>query len=74
MLEFVDENTVQRGCNGALSYHARPVRDFLTYQRRWIGKGGHIAWPPRSPNLTSPDFFLWLFEKHCLPDRTYQLT
>ena len=24
----------------------------------WIGRGGPVAWPPRSPDLTSPDYFL----------------
>jgi hypothetical protein len=23
----------------------------------WIGRGGPIAWPPRSPDLTHLDFF-----------------
>ena len=26
---------------------------------RWIGRRGAIEWPPRSPDLTPPDFFLW---------------
>ena len=26
---------------------------------RWIGRRGQIEWPPRSPNLSSLDFFLW---------------
>jgi hypothetical protein len=26
---------------------------------RWIGRGGPIAWPPRLPDLTPLDFFLW---------------
>lgn len=26
---------------------------------RWIGRAGPVAWPPRSPDLTPPDFFLW---------------
>jgi hypothetical protein len=25
----------------------------------WIGRGGSIAWPPRSPDLTSLDFSVW---------------
>ena len=24
-----------------------------------VSKGGNTPWPPRSPNLTLPDFFLW---------------
>lgn len=26
---------------------------------QWIGRGGTVAWPPRSPDLTLLDFFLW---------------
>ncbi|KAJ4425396.1 hypothetical protein ANN_28011 [Periplaneta americana] len=29
----------------------------------WIGRGGPIAWPPLSPDLTPLDFFLWGFVK-----------
>ncbi|EZA47748.1 hypothetical protein X777_15341, partial [Ooceraea biroi] len=37
------------------------VKDFLNirYAHRWIGRGGYVAWPPRSPDLTPIDFFLW---------------
>ncbi|KFM57833.1 hypothetical protein X975_26151, partial [Stegodyphus mimosarum] len=30
---------------------------------RWIGRGGPIPWPPRSPDITPLDFFLWRFVK-----------
>ena len=30
-----------------------------TYPGRWIGRGRPVAWPPRSPDLTPLDFFLW---------------
>ena len=26
---------------------------------RWIGRDGSIEWPPRSPDLTICDFWLW---------------
>ena len=29
------------------------------FDEKWIGRGGSVAWPPRSPDLTSPDYFLW---------------
>ena len=37
------------------------VRNWLdrNYPRCWIGRLGPIAWPPRSPDLTPMDFFLW---------------
>jgi hypothetical protein len=30
---------------------------------RWIGRVAQIAWPPRSPDLSPLDFFLWGFLK-----------
>jgi hypothetical protein len=29
----------------------------------WIGRGGTIAWPPRSPDLTPVDFSVWRYAK-----------
>ena len=31
----------------------------LYLKNRWIGRGGHIQWPPRSPDLSVLDFWLW---------------
>ena len=41
------------------------VREFLneTFPDRWIGRGGPIPWPPRSPDITPLDFFLWGYVK-----------
>jgi len=30
----------------------------------WIGRGGPIPWPPRRPDLSPPDFFLWGYIKN----------
>jgi len=30
---------------------------------RVISKGAEVSWPPRSPDLTAPDFFLWGYVK-----------
>ncbi|EZA50168.1 hypothetical protein X777_11231 [Ooceraea biroi] len=37
------------------------VRNWLDehYAHRWIGRGGAVFWPPRSPDLTPLDFYLW---------------
>jgi len=37
------------------------VREYLneSFPNRWLGRGGPIAWPPRSPDLTSLDYYLW---------------
>ena len=33
------------------------------FDEKWIGWGGPVAWTPRSPDLASPDYFLWGFVK-----------
>ncbi|GBM70919.1 hypothetical protein AVEN_263592-1 [Araneus ventricosus] len=42
------------------------VRDFLdeNFPDRWCGRGEPIPWPPRSPDITPLDFFLWGFVKN----------
>ncbi|GBM91319.1 hypothetical protein AVEN_55995-1 [Araneus ventricosus] len=46
------------------------LRHFLnaTYLARWIGRGGPVAWPSRSPNLNPPDFFFW----RCMKSLVYE--
>lgn len=55
--------------DGAPAHYGHIVTDWLNenYPRRWIGRNGPIAWPPRSPDLTPLDFYLWGFMK----DRVY---
>ena len=47
--------------DGAPSHYTRHVRDYLneSFPNRWLGRGGPVAWPPRSPNLTPLDYYLW---------------
>lgn len=47
--------------DGAPPHYGRCVRSHLnaSFGQRWIGRGGPVAWPPRSPDLSSLDFFLW---------------
>ena len=46
--------------DGAPYHRGRMVQDFLNEEYRvWIGERGTIFWPPRSPDLTPLDFFLW---------------
>ncbi|GBM50525.1 hypothetical protein AVEN_24655-1 [Araneus ventricosus] len=37
------------------------VKQYLieTFQNQVIGYGGFVEWPPRSPDLSPSDFFLW---------------
>ena len=38
-------------------HYGREVKDFLN--RNYPNRQGPIAWPPRSPDLTPLDFYLW---------------
>nr|XP_042901341.1 uncharacterized protein LOC122269952 [Parasteatoda tepidariorum] len=52
--------------DGAPAHFSIDVRNYLnaTFGARWIGRGGPIPWPPRSPDLSSLDYFLWGHLKH----------
>lgn len=47
--------------DGAPPHYAKVVRQWLDekFPERWLGRRGPVEWPPRSPDLTPPDFFLW---------------
>ena len=30
-----------------------------SFPNRWLGRGGPVAWPQRSPDLTPLDYYLW---------------
>jgi hypothetical protein len=51
--------------DGAPPHFSIAVREFLDnmYPARWIGWGGPIVWPRRSPDLNPVDFHLWGHEK-----------
>ena len=47
--------------DGAPPYYTRHMREYLneSFPNRWFGRGGPVAWPPRSPDLTPLDYYLW---------------
>lgn len=51
--------------DGAPPHIVRSVREQLDqdFPGRWMGRYGPRAWPPRSPDLTPLDFFLWGYVK-----------
>ena len=65
--------------DGAPPHYTRHVRDYLneSFPNRWLGRGGPVAWPPRSPDLTPLDIYIWghmktlvyevrsIHEQHC---------
>ena len=51
--------------DGCPAHFSRAVRDHLdvAFPNRWIGRGGFVSWPPRSPDLNPLDFFVWGYIK-----------
>ena len=47
--------------DGAPSHYYNQFRKYCNRKRpgNWIGRGGPVEWLPRSPHLTTCDFFLW---------------
>lgn len=47
--------------DGCPAHWRLSVRDHLNnvFPNSWIGRGGPIPWPPRSPDLTPLDFYVW---------------
>ena len=64
--------------DGAPHHWEKNVRRWLNehFIQRWIGRGGvndtNIPWPPRSPDLTPMDFFLWGYIKKLVYTKNYQ--
>lgn len=54
--------------DGAPPHYAKDVRSWLDnkFPERWIGRRGPIDWPPRSPDMTPLDFYLWGYLKHVI--------
>lgn len=52
------------GCFLRLVNRLHSTDDFLDQRfEEWIGRAGTVPWPPRSPDLTPLDFFLWGYLK-----------
>lgn len=51
--------------DGATTHTARATMELLRnlFGERIISKNSDFAWPPRSPDLTAPDYFLWGYLK-----------
>lgn len=51
--------------DGAPPHNGRDVMLYLNngFQDKWIGVNGPVRWPPRSPDLTPVDNFLWGYIK-----------
>lgn len=77
LVDFAGQHVLQNQLylqqDGAPPHFGLIVRQWLNANlpHRWIGRGGpldlNFPWPPRSPDLTVCDFFLWGYIK----DRVY---
>lgn len=69
--DILDEFTLAELINmhfqqdGHPAHSSRLARDVLNrlFPGRWIGIGGFVEFPPRSPDLTVLDFFIWGYVK-----------
>ena len=53
--------------DGAPPHYSRLVREYLrvSFPNRWLGRLGPVAWPPRSPDLTPLDYYIWASCNSC---------
>lgn len=58
-------NTMWLQLDGAPIHFSAMIRQWIDeeFGERWIGRGGPVRWPARSPDLTPCDFFLWGYVK-----------
>jgi hypothetical protein len=75
------KDTVVLQLDGTPLHFALHVHDYLneTFPGRWIGRGSEasptpFAWPPRSPDLATPDIALWGFIKERVNKMPYGTT
>ena len=60
--------------DGVPPHYANICRNWLNLNLsgRWIGRRGSVEWPPRAPDLTIPDFWLWGHMKECIYSKNPQ--
>ena len=46
-----------------VAFYIENNRSIVKTVRGHVSKNGDLEWPPRSPDLTVPDFFLWGYLK-----------
>jgi hypothetical protein len=58
--------------DGAPPHNFLPVRNYLDeiFPNSWIGRNAPVLWPPRSPDLSVLDFYLW----GAIKDKVYKET
>ncbi|GBM07612.1 hypothetical protein AVEN_230045-1 [Araneus ventricosus] len=68
-LPLSDLRNVRFQHDGAPPHKVSSVQQYIreTFQQQVIGYGGYVEWPPRSPDLSPLDFFLW----GCIKQRVF---
>lgn len=58
---FQEDRPIVFQHDGCPAHWSVAVREHLNnaFPNSWIGRGGPIPWPPRSPDLTPIDFHVW---------------
>lgn len=59
--------------DGAPPHNQGTVRDYLQvkFPNSWIGRNAPVLWPPRSPDLSVLDFYLWGVIKNTVYKKSY---
>ena len=60
-LPLAEHRNIYYQHDGASPHRTLPVMRFLdaSFNDKWIANNGPILWPPRSPDLTALDYFIW---------------
>lgn len=60
--------------DGAPAHNSRIVKEYLSnrFPDKWIGTHSVVSWPPRSPDLTPLDFYLWGYIKNFVYQRNFE--
>lgn len=60
--------------DGAPAHNSHVIRNWLEqhFPNRWIGTHGPTRWPPRSPDLSVLDYFLWGYLEGKIYSRRYE--
>lgn len=56
VLRILPPNSFLTSC---AQYNATTLFYTATFRNHWLGRDGLVAWPPRSPDFTPLDLFLW---------------
>lgn len=73
-LDLISRQNLHYQQDGAPAHNYRGTYQLLStfFNAQWIGTNGPIQWPPRSPDMTPLDFFLWGYLKGQIYKQRYE--